>query len=208
MKKVLFFDIDQVFNSKNGHDFLFDIFKDKEEKLNHSNTPNDFYVDLLQKCNEFGIRFLKNDKLPSGYDFGNFIEVDLVKDLIKLIENQNVITVGISSWFISREKEDLEAISECLGFPVHFIGHNTGSADERLKGAVKWLKENVKENEETFVVYLDDMVHFDLNYDYKTYYQSSLSAFKEMLSTYNTLFVSPKNGLKQNEINNIIKWLS
>lgn len=208
MKKILFFDIDQVFNSKKGHDFLSDIFRNKEEKLNHINTSHDFYVDLLSKCNEFGIRFLKNPNIPSGYNFGNFIELDLIKDLIKIIEDQNVITVGISSWFISKKKEDLEAISECLGFPIHFIGHNTGSADERLKGAVKWLKENIKENEETYVVYLDDMVHFDLTYDYKTYNQSSLLAFKEMLSKYNTLFVSPVNGLKQNEINNIIKWFS
>lgn len=63
-------------------------------------------------------------------DFGNFIETRLSDKLAHIIQQYQVTVIGISSWFVCANEEDVKLISDCLGFPIELALKGAGGSGE------------------------------------------------------------------------------
>lgn len=74
---------------------------------------------------------------PNGIDW---VSVPLVEKVKKIIENNNLIVIGISTWFDS--DESLEIISNLLGIHILDKTECTSGTRERALSVLDWLEKH------------------------------------------------------------------
>lgn len=207
-EKFLFLDIDGVLNSETGHLFLNETFE-KEDYKNLMNRLN-FIEEETKK-----IKFLrysskrKESNKSKEVDFGNFVETRLSIPLSKIIEKHNVKVIGISSWFVGCDEEELDLISSCLGFPIdNYLKGCGGNGENRLNSVVEFLENWKEKNQEcnAICVYLDDDNFFNLSYEDRI----NVINFTKFNSIFNGLFVCPHGrcGINDNQFKQIDHWFN
>lgn len=106
-------------------------------------------------------KFIKNPDLLPNYRFlnkGDWVEVNLLNKLIRLVEEEDAKIVGVSSWFtfIKNKESEIKEIENVLLLPVYGVSHSTGGGVSRGHGVLSWLEEQgYDESKDSFVV-LDD----------------------------------------------------
>lgn len=114
-------------------------------------------------------QFIKNPDLKPDYRFldsGNWVEIEILNRLKRLVKNNNAVIIGISSWFAWSEdvpddhffskKSVIKGIEDTLQLPVYSVVDYTGGSEWRGSSVLKWLKDNnYSQNKDAFVV-LDD----------------------------------------------------
>lgn len=204
VKRFLFLDIDGVLNSHVGHELLDEVFQQEDYQNLMQHLP---YLENDLKA----VRFLRHSK-PRTYnnqtvDFGNFIETRLADKLAHIIQQYQVTVIGISSWFVRANEEDVKLISDCLGFPIELALKGAGgSGENRLNTVVNFLEEwrTQNENQSSICVYLDDDNHFNLSHQSNI----NIANFTSFNNEFNGLFVTPhgRYGISDNQFKQIEHW--
>ena len=204
VKRFLFLDIDGVLNSHVGHELLDEVFQQEDYQNLMDHLP---YLENDLKA----VRFLRHSK-PRTYnnrtvDFGNFVETRLADRLAHIIQQYQVTVIGISSWFVRANEEDVKLISDCLGFPIELALKGAGgSGENRLNAVVSFLEEwrAQNENQSSICVYLDDDNYFNLSHQSNT----NIINFTSFNNEFNGLFVTPhgRYGISDNQFKQIEHW--
>ena len=204
VKRFLFLDIDGVLNSHVGHELLDEVFQQEDYQNLMQHLP---YLENDLKA----VRFLRHSK-PRTYnnqtvDFGNFVENRLADKLAHIIQQYQVTVIGISSWFVRANEEDVKLISDCLGFPIELALKGAGgSGENRLNAVVNFLEEwrAQNENQSSICVYLDDDNHFNLSHQSNI----NIANFTSFNNEFNGLFVTPhgRYGISDNQFKQIEHW--
>lgn len=118
-------------------------------------------IDGVLNSGQNAWKFIDNPALLPQYRFlskGDWVEVDLLNRLIKLVKDEDAKIVGVSSWFtfIKDRESEMKQIEDVLLLPVYDVSHCTGGGVSRGHGVLTWLEEKgYDEKKDSFVV-LDD----------------------------------------------------
>lgn len=204
VKRFLFLDIDGVLNSHVGHELLDEVFQQEDYQNLMDHLP---YLENDLKA----VRFLRHSKQRTynnqKVDFGNFVEARLADRLAHIIQQYQVTVIGISSWFVRVNEEDMKLISNCLGLPIErALKGAGGSGENRLNAVVNFLEEwrDRNENQSSICVYLDDDNHFNLSHQSNI----NITNFTSFNNEFNGLFVTPhgRYGISDNQFKQIEHW--
>lgn len=138
------------------------IFLDIDGVLN--SMPDHFNVQRPEYKNDF---YLINEAA--------FIEKKKLQMLHDLVYKTRAHVVGISSWFTSYDKREVERV---IKLPVLDVVENSLSSDSRGFAILEWLELHGYDNERDYFVVLDDIQKRSFRYP-KVYIQESVGLTKK-----------------------------
>ncbi|URC22147.1 hypothetical protein CHUUTOTORO_00620 [Serratia phage vB_SmaM-ChuuTotoro] len=84
----------------------------------------------------------RNEQLDKTVDLTRYVDRTLCTMFANWVNRNGFVVVGVSSWFIGSDGEDLKKVSEDLGFKIFCTGDRCGGGFGRGTGVLDFVERN------------------------------------------------------------------
>lgn len=84
----------------------------------------------------------RNEQVDKTVDLTRYVDRELCEMFAGWVNRSGFVVVGVSSWFIGSDEDDLKKVSDGLGFNIFYTGDQCGGGFARGTGVLDFVERN------------------------------------------------------------------